>query len=241
MNLRLIALKVGDQLKYDATINEIGRVASALFRFQRESFPHESITSQRAQLVYDWLMSVGKQRLTDEERENLVCEFCLAIAPEQHRPAIERILVEGGITARATNREQHLVFVARGFHPEVIKHSQKYFLQYNYFHAVFEAAKAFNKAVKEKSHSTRDGQDLMMAAWGCDKGVLKLTPCASETDRNVQDGVKFLSSGLMAAIRNPTAHEPAVDWPISREDCLDVLGLVSFLFRKLDAAVRYPP
>jgi len=79
----------------------------------------------------------------------------------------------------------------------------------------------------------------MMSVWGCDKGVLKLTRCESETDRNIQDGIKFLSSGLMRAIRNPTAHEPAVTWPINKQDCLDILSFISFLFRKLDVAVYY--
>ncbi|WP_222846444.1 TIGR02391 family protein [Pontiella sulfatireligans] len=71
------------------------------------------------------------------------------------------------------------------------------------------------------------------------KGVLKITPCQSETDCNVQNGVKFLSAGLMQAIRNPTAHEPALDWPIEKNDCLDLLSFISFLFRKLDEAVYY--
>jgi uncharacterized protein (TIGR02391 family) len=81
---------------------------------------------------------------------------------------------------------------------------------------------------------------LMLEAWGCEKGTLKVTRCESDTDRNVQDGIKFLSAGLMRAIRNPTAHEPAIDWPISEEDCLDILSFVSFLFRKLDDAVSVP-
>lgn len=238
-NIRLIALKVGDELKYDSTVNEIGRVASALFRFQKESFPHESITSVRAQLVYDWLMSLGKQEMADDERAKLISQFCLAISPEQHKPAIERLLMEGGITEAAATREERAAFLGRGFHAEVIRHSRTLYLQRNYFHAVFEASKAYNKAVREKAESPKDGQDLMLAVWGCDKGVLKITPCMSDTDRNVQDGVKFLSAGLMAAIRNPTAHEPAMEWPISREDCLDVLSFVSFLYRKLDAAVRH--
>jgi len=68
---------------------------------------------------------------------------------------------------------------------------------------------------------------------------LKITACISDTDRNVQDGVRFLSAGLMQAIRNPTAHEPALDWPISREDCLDVLSFLSFLFRQIDKATYF--
>ena len=44
---------------------------------------------------------------------------------------------------------------------------------------------------------------------------------------------------LMQAIRNPTAHEPAVDWPISKVDCLDILRFLSFRFRKLDEATYF--
>jgi hypothetical protein len=55
----------------------------------------------------------------------------------------------------------------------------------------------------------------MLDVWGPEKVVLKITPCATQTDKNVQDGVKFLWAGLMQAVFNPTAHEPALDWPIN--------------------------
>ncbi|MEO8139349.1 MAG: TIGR02391 family protein [Gemmatimonadota bacterium] len=239
MNIRLIATQVGDTLKYDATVNEIGRAAAALFRFNKEAFPNESITSQRAQLVYDWIMTLGKQAMEEDRRGSLLAQFCLSIAPEQHRAAVERILVEGGVASVTATKEERLAFAARGLHPEVVKHGQSLFLQRNYFHSVFECSKAYNKAVREKARSSKDGQDLMLAVWGADKGVLKVTPGKTDTDRNVQEGIKFLSAGLMAAIRNPTAHEPAVEWPIGRDDCLDVLSFLSFLYRKLDAAVYH--
>ena len=79
----------------------------------------------------------------------------------------------------------------------------------------------------------------MLNVWGWEKGVLKLTPCQTETGKNVQDGVKFLSAGLMRAMRNPTAHEPALDWPIEKQDCLDMLSFLSSLFRQLDKAVYF--
>jgi uncharacterized protein (TIGR02391 family) len=139
--------------------------------------------------------------------------------------------------AAVARKEEYEAFFARAFHAEVVKHAQKLFLEGNYFHAVFEVAKAYNKQVREKAHSVKDGYALMMDAWGCDKGVLKITSCQTETDKNVQDGIKFLSAGLMQAVRNPTAHEPAVDWPISKQDCLDILSFLSFLFRKLDDAI----
>ena len=56
----------------------------------------------------------------------------------------------------------------------------------------------------------------------------------------MQDGIKFLSAGLMRAIRNPTSHEPALDWPITEKDAVDILSFISFLFRQLDSAVKYP-
>ena len=43
----------------------------------------------------------------------------------------------------------------------------------------------------------------------------------------------------MSAIRNPTAHEPALHWPISEQDAADILSLVSFLLRQYDKAEGY--
>jgi uncharacterized protein (TIGR02391 family) len=128
-----------------------------------------------------------------------------------------KILEDNGVPYNIVYKDDLNLFLNRGFHAEVHKHSRKLFLQGNYFHAVFEAAKAYNYAVKEKSHSNKDGVALMMDVFNSKGGVLKVTKCVTETDINVQDGTKFLSSGLMQAIRNPTAHEPAVTWPISKQ------------------------
>lgn len=239
MDIRLIATQVGDLLKFDTNVNEIGRAASSIFRFARQDFPNDSITSQRAKLIYDWIMSLARQEMKPEEREQLLVKFCTAVAPGQHKTAVEKILIDCG--ARVVRREEYEAFFSRGFHTEVARHEQKLFLENNYFHAVFEVAKAYNKQVREKAGSSKDGYQLMMDVWGADKGVLKVTPCVTDTDKNVQDGIKFLSAGLMQAVRNPTAHEPAVDWPISKQDCLDILSFLSFLFRKLDDAVAVNP
>lgn len=76
MNYRLIAIQIGDLLKYETTINEINRIAQAIFGFQRESFSHESITSKRAQLVYDWILSLAKQEMDPEIRNQQLIQFC---------------------------------------------------------------------------------------------------------------------------------------------------------------------
>lgn len=241
MDARLIAVQVGDALKYTTSVNEIDRLGAAVLKVHRDDFPNGSITSARAKRIHDWLLSLAKAQLTQEEREGRLITFCRKLATDDEWPGISRILEGAGITAAKLNREEYNLFMARSFHPEVIKHARTLFMDGHLFHAVFEAAKVYNKAVREKAQSAKDGQNLMLDVWGPDKGCLKITPCVTDTDRNVQDGVKFLSAGLMNAIRNPTAHEPAVDWPISLPDCLDILSFISFLFRQLDKAVYYKP
>jgi uncharacterized protein (TIGR02391 family) len=239
MEARLIAVQVGDALKYATTVNEIDRIGAAVLKVSRETFPNNAITSVRAQHVHDWVLSLAKAQLTQEEREGRLIKFCRELAGTAGWPSVSKVLEGAGISPAKLNREEYNLFMGRGFHPEVIRHAQPLFMDGHLFHAVFEAAKVYNKAVREKAQSGKDGQSLMLDVWGWEKGCLKITPCMTETDKNVQDGVKFLSAGLMNAIRNPTAHEPAVDWPISLPDCLDILSFISFLFRQLDKAVYF--
>nr|VFK15513.1 MAG: TIGR02391 family protein [Candidatus Kentron sp. LPFa]VFK30764.1 MAG: TIGR02391 family protein [Candidatus Kentron sp. LPFa] len=239
MNYRLIATEVGDLVKWDTSVNEIRRTAYALFQFNIEEFPNNAISSERAQIVYDCILSLAKQSMDNEVRNDLLVTFCKKITPEQHQDRLRQIL-EGHLGLfQGAEREAHEKFIAHGFHLTVIEHCKHLFAQENYFHAVFEACKVYDRLVQTKSKSTSNGESLMMNVWGCDKGVLKLTRCESDTDKNVQDGIKFLSAGLMRAMRNPTAHEPALHWPIGKQDCLDMLSFISFLFRQLDKAVYF--
>ncbi|MCB9915237.1 MAG: TIGR02391 family protein [Planctomycetes bacterium] len=238
-NYKRIAVEVGDLIKWDVSEPTIGRMGAAVFSFTRDSFPNDSITSVRARAVYDWVLTLARQKLPADVRDKRLAEFCVGIAGDEHRGEVERILLTNGVSPSIVNKENHEALIGRDLHPEVVRHARELFVQGHFFHAVFEAAKAYNKRVREKAQSSKDGQDLMLAVWGCEKGVLKISACESETDHNVQDGVKFLSAGLMRAIRNPTAHEPAAEWPISRADSLDILSFLSFLFRKLDDAVYH--
>lgn len=241
MNYQLIATQLGDLLKYDMSVNEINKIARAIFNFEASSFPNDSITSVRAQRIYDWIMTLAAKKMNNEERHMLLVRFCRELAGDQYVDQVVKILEKNGIPYNIVYKDELSAFVNREFHDEIHKHSRRLFLQGNYFHAVFEAAKAYNRAVKDKSHSEKDGFQLMMDVFNSSSGVLKVTKCETETDRSVQDGIKFLSAGLMQAIRNPTAHEPAVMWPINKQDCLDILSFISFLFRQLDKAAYYVP
>lgn len=236
MNYKLIAIQIGEIIKWNSSINEINRMASAIFDFEKQSFPIDSITAQRAQLIYDWITTLATKSMNNDVRNTLLIKFCRELVGNENSDKLVEILSKNGLPYNLVYKDELDTFLKRDFHSEVVKHCKDLFLKGYYFHAVFEAAKAYNLAVKEKSVSEKDGFNLMMDVLSSSSGVLKITKCISETDRNVQDGIKFLSSGLMQAIRNPTAHEPALTWPINKQDCIDILSFISFLFRQLDKA-----
>ena len=235
----MMAIALGDALKNVTSVIEITRIGSATLACRPEVYPDEAITSARAQHIYNWLLSMANRQISDDDRQRAVTRFALTLAPDSEKETVRRILIENGLATRIVYSDRGALFDQRQFHHEVVSHSRLLFTEGHYFHAVFEAAKAYNRAVKAKAGRSDDGVALMMSVWGCQNGVLKVTPCESQTDRDVQDGLKFLSSGLMQAIRNPTAHEPAIEWPIDERDCVDILSFISFLFRKLDAAVAW--
>jgi uncharacterized protein (TIGR02391 family) len=237
MNYRLVANQLGDLLKYETTVNEINRAAQSVFHFSQERFPNDSITSIRAKCIHDWVLSLAKQSMSAVERNNLLVQFISIITPEEYEKQVDKILKTAQIDAKVGTVVSE-GFLARNFHEVIHKHCRKLFIEENYFHAVFEAAKAYNKLVQQKTNSKKDGQALMLEVLSVN-GVLKLNKGVTQTEKNVQEGVKFLSAGLMQAMRNPTAHEPALDWPISKDDCLDMLSFISYLLRQLDTAVHF--
>lgn len=147
---------------------------------------------------------------------------------------------ERASTVRRTKSEDEIAFDARCFHPEVRKHARSHFCRGAYFHAVFESCKAFDTAVRNNTGIQKSGQSLMTEALALN-GPVKLNSQQKQSEKDEQQGIMYLCMGLMNAVRNPQAHEPELDWPMSRDDALDVLALVSFLFRKLEQAVILRP
>lgn len=45
---------------------------------------------------------------------------------------------------------------------------------------------------------------------------------------------------MFGTFRNVTGHAPKITWPISEQDALDLLTLVSYLHRRLDDAAQVP-
>lgn len=236
INIQRIAIEIGDIIKWSSSVNEINRLGQAIFKIGKEIFPNNSITSVRQQEIYNWLCSIGNTNLLSDERLKLIVEFCLSIAGEK-RPEVVKILDNAGVPPNILFREQLAALEREHLHSEVYKHAKGSFQYEKYAHAVLETCKAYDKAVQSKTGISKFGRSLMQEAWSWNASNLRATTGSEDSDERFHDGLRLLSEGVMAGIRNVTAHEPVLDWPIRKEDCIDILHLISFLYRQLDKSV----
>ena len=84
INFKRIAIELGERLKYQTSLNEIGRMASTVFGFDVSPHPHTSITSSRSQTVYDWVMTLSEQPISEEKKSQLLKQFIDALTPEDN-------------------------------------------------------------------------------------------------------------------------------------------------------------
>jgi hypothetical protein len=74
--------------------------------------------------------------------------------------------------------------------------------------------------------------------------LLAWNTLVTENEKNEHRGVALVISGVFAYFRNLPAHVPKVGFrTVTEEEALELLTIVSFLHRRLDAAVstRIPP
>lgn len=137
-------------------------------------------------------------------------------------------------SARSERLRTHLT--ERGAHPEVVRYCREELLRKDCYEAVFEAVKGLGTRLREKSGLDEDGRALVQAALRGKQPRVLVTDCSTVTERNEQEGVALIAEGVFAAFRNPAAHEPRLVWEVSEQDALDVLGTLSMIHRRLDAA-----
>lgn len=140
--------------------------------------------------------------------------------------------------ARARAGRLKSILEDRQTHPEVFRYCRAELLEENYFHAVLEAVKGLAQRLRDLSGRMDDGADLVNGALSTKAPVLAINSLKTDTEISEQKGIINLMIGLFGAVRNPAAHAPKVMWPMSEQDALDTFGLISYLHRKLDGAVR---
>ena len=140
----------------------------------------------------------------------------------------------------------------RHLHPIVQEKSKQYYINEDYYTAFIEATKKYTDLVKQKSGSgVTPDFNLMGAVFKEATGDLSVignykkqdgSEFNADTKKNIQNGQQHLSLGIIAGGRNPLSHEEINELKesdlFSEKDCLDLLSLLSHLFKRLDSSVK---
>jgi uncharacterized protein (TIGR02391 family) len=118
------------------------------------------------------------------------------------------------------------------FHPEVIRASKSLFETQHYAQAIFEAFKAVNNFVKQKTGLSLDGKDLMAKVFKEEGPIIKLNELKTRSEQDEQEGFRFLFMGAMVGIRNPKAHDNITQPDPHR--ALEYLGFASLLMKRIE-------
>lgn len=227
-NYKLRAVLLGEKYKTLRSVKDIEKVASAVFSFPCHDHPNDAITSRRAKAVYDWIMTLGEQPLSDVEKEELLLEFESALHsfPFEELPPEEKEVATGA-TLKGV------------IHPEIGRVAGALFNGGHYADAALAAMREVNSRVKGmvkgKLAADVDGADLMHQAFSPKKPIIVLDDLSTESGRNIQQGYMEIFAGAMMGIRNPKAH---ANITISRERGLHFLVLASLLMHKLDESLQ---
>jgi uncharacterized protein (TIGR02391 family) len=136
---------------------------------------------------------------------------------------------------RAVLKERHV-------HHDVLRYCRAELVQRNYFHAVLEASKSVSAKIRQRTGLQLDGVELVDAAFSLRGGMppLAFNALQTQSEKSAHSGYAHFARGVVGAFRNPTAHDPKLEFSLGEEDALDMLATISMVHRRLDRAVTTP-
>lgn len=148
---------------------------------------------------------------------------------------IERASTIADVKIKTDNLKQELQ--ARKAHVQIFNYCKEELLQNNYFHSVLEANKGLFQRIRDLSLVQEDGNKLIEQVFSSNP-ILIINNYQTASEKNEHNGFCNLLKGLCSMFRNPTAHEPKIDWEIEEQDALEILGIISYCHRRLDKAQK---
>ena len=132
-------------------------------------------------------------------------------------------------------------------HPKLHNLVYPYYKSEDYYGAVMEGVIEYGNEVKAKTGSSFDERVLLENIFSIENPKLFVTKKFKRADgenfkkgtiKNIEEGHRSLVIAMWQAFRCPIAHETVEDLKksglFSDQDCLDALGLLSHLFRRLE-------
>ena len=125
----------------------------------------------------------------------------------------------------------------RNAHLAISSYCRAELISDNYFHAVMEANKGLFQRIRDISGVEDDGNKLIEQVFSSNPVVI-INGFQSQSEKDEHNGFCNLLKGLCSMFRNPLAHQPKVEWPLSEQDALEILGIISYCHRRLDSAQK---
>lgn len=170
------------------------------------------------------------------EQINLQLAFCgLELLQNGRIQKIDKAETISDAQKKATNLKIKLE--QRDTHSMIFQYCKSELLQNNYFHAVFEAMKGLMQRIRIISGSSLDGTKLIEYIFSKEP-VLIINNFQTQSEKDEHAGFCNILRGLCGMFRNTEAHEPKVTWEISEQDALEILSMVSYCHRRLDASQK---
>lgn len=138
--------------------------------------------------------------------------------------------------AEARTERLRQMLLHRGAHSDVLTYCRPELVRDDYYEAVFESIKGLGSKLRHLSGIDEDGYRLVDGAMSGSSPLVRINSLQTKSQRSEQVGVANLAKGLFSAFRNPAAHDPRIEWSLSEQDALDVLGALSLIHRRLDEA-----
>lgn len=135
----------------------------------------------------------------------------------------------------------------RNLHQSLHDLTFPYYKSGDYYTAVYQGIIKYKNDVKKKTGSSLTDRNLLENIFALSNPVLSVTKkfkkpdgndFENDTIENIKEGHRGLVIAMWQAFRCPLSHEAVEDLKrsglYSEQDCLDALGLLSHLFRRLD-------
>ena len=147
-----------------------------------------------------------------------------------------RKIVQSKTLTEAQKRKDALIsqIRERKMHPRILKYCRDELFENDYYSVVFESIKGVFDTVRELSGCKFDGVKLIDTVFSVNEPMLLINQFTTESEISAHKGFASLLRGLHGHFRNPAAHEVKIKWYTSEATVLELLGMVSYVYRVLD-------
>jgi uncharacterized protein (TIGR02391 family) len=157
---------------------------------------------------------------------------------ERHAAGVQGMSIPGPSTAAlrfAGMRDAELGVLGQ-LHPDILRAAGSLFNDRYFALAIFEAFKAIEGRVRERTGIDRTGVDLMAHVFKEQDPLIDLAVEPGRSGDDERKGFRFIFMGVMAGVRNPKAHGHVEQSDPQRT--MEYLALASLLMRRLDDATE---